>query len=363
MLKKAAKFQGDKLLFFLPLVLSLFGLLMIFDASGVAALQDFKDQFYYLKMQSIWLSLGLILFIFFSWFDYQRLRKLALPGLILSLSFLIIVLLPGIGREALGGRRWLGIGNFVFQPAELTKLSLVIYLATLFEKRRELLTFFALISFIFLLLILEPDLGTAVIIVGTAFSLYFLAEAPMRHLVLMALFVLLIGPFLVLSSPYRKKRLLTFLNPLFEEQGASYHIRQALIAIGSGGFFGRGLGQSRQKFLFLPEVSTDSIFAVIAEELGLIGVTILLLAFIFLIYRGLKVASLAPDRFGQMLAGGIIFSLGFQTVINLSAMVSLVPLTGIPLPFISYGGSSLIVVLSGMGIVYNISKSKIRLAR
>ncbi|HUW24292.1 MAG TPA: putative lipid II flippase FtsW [Patescibacteria group bacterium] len=351
---------GDRWFFFFALILSIFGLFMIFDASSVTALADFGDKFYYLKHQSIWLVLGLVLFFFFAFLDYRLLKKIALPFLLLSFAFLLAVLIPGIGREIYGGRRWLQIGPLGFQPGELIKLSLVIYLATFFEKKRSFSVFVAVVGLSLALLLLEPDLGTATIIAATAFGLYFIAGAPWKEVLSLGVAIAIVGPILIWFSPYRRQRLLSFLNSSWDAQDASYHIRQVLIALGSGGIFGRGLGQSRQKFLFLPEVTTDSIFAVIAEEFGFLGAGSLVFLFLILVLRGMRLAIYLKDRFAQLLVAGIIFSLGFQAIVNLGAMVALVPLTGVPLPFISYGGSSLLVSLSGMGIVYNISKNSKR---
>lgn len=353
-------FTGDRWLFILPLVLSLIGLIMIFDASSVSAVRDFGDHFHYIKLQSIWFLLGAVLFLVFSQIDYRRYKKFAVILFFINLVFLLLVLIPGIGKEVLGGRRWLNLGFIGFQPGELVKLTLVIYLATLFEKKRHFWPFLVTVGVLLGLLILQPDLGTAVIVVATAVGLYFAAGAPIRHFITISLVFSVVGPLLIMTSPYRKERLMTFFNPGDDIQGASYHLRQILLALGSGGFWGRGWGQGRQKYLFLPEVTTDSIFAVIGEELGFLGAGLLIFLYLFLIYRGLFTVSRVSDPFGRILGTGIIFFIGFQALINLSAMVSLVPLTGVPLPFISYGGSFLVICLSGMGILYNISKSAIK---
>ncbi len=348
---------GDRWFFLFPLALSLFGLFMIFDASSASALADFGDKFYYLKHQALWLIFGLGFFFFFAFLDYRILRKIALPFMIISWLFLFLVLLPGIGREIYGSRRWLTLGPIGgFQPGELVKLSLIIYLATLLEKKRAFIPFLVIVGFTLGLLLLEPDLGTASVVVATAFCLYFSAGASLREIGGLLGLGLTLTPLLIWFSPYRRERLLTFLNLSRDTQGASYHVRQVLIALGSGGLFGRGLGQSRQKFLFLPEVTTDSIFAVIAEEFGFLGGLTLIFFFFLLIFRGLKLALVLKDPLAQLLTVGIVFSFGFQALVNLGAMVSLIPLTGVPLPFISYGGSSLVVSLAGMGIVYNISR-------
>ncbi len=329
---------------------------MIFDASSVAAFRDFGDKWYYFKHQGIWLVLGIFSFLFCSLIDYRRLKKIALPFFLVNLLLLLAVLLPGIGRTVYGGRRWLWLGGFGFQPAELMKLSLIIYLATLFEKKREFASFLIVVGAVLGLLLLEPDLGTAIIAVGTAFSLYFVAGAPWSQILGFLAMGVFLGPILILISSYRRQRFFGFLQSTFSATAASYHVRQILIALGGGGIFGRGLGQSRQKFLFLPEVTTDSIFAIIAEEFGFLGATALICLLAFLIFRGLKLTFSLKDPFAQMLVTGIIFCLGFQALINLGSMVTLIPLTGVPLPFISYGGSSLVISLTSMGIVYNISR-------
>lgn len=348
--------KGDRLLFFLPLALTLFGLFMIFSASSIAALRDFNDKFYYLKHQGVWVLAGFFLFFFFSRLNLEILKKYSFLGLLISLLLLVLVLIPGIGIEVYGGRRWLELAGFRLQPAELAKLSLVVYFSNLFERKKDIIQFATITGLVLLLVMLEPDLGTVVIIATIAFCLYFVAGAPMKEIGKLIAAGFIIGPLLIFTSPYRKQRLLTFLNSSIEIEGASYHIRQILIALGSGGIFGRGLGQSRQKFLFLPEVTTDSIFAIIAEEFGFVGASILVLLFALLVARGLKVAFVTKDTFPKLLVTGIIVCIGVQAVINLGAMVALVPLTGVPLPFISYGGSSLLICLSGMGIVYNVSR-------
>ncbi len=341
----------------MPIALTLFGLFMIFSASSVAALRDFNDKFYYLKHQAVWVLAGFFLFFFFSKINLEVIRKYSVLFFLTTLLLLLLVLIPGIGVEVYGGRRWIELGVFRFQPAELAKLSLIIYFSNLFERKKDIIQFATITGLVLFLIMLEPDLGTAVIITSMAFCLYFVSGAPLDQVAKIAGAGLAVGPLLVFASAYRRQRLMTFLNSSFDAQGASYHIRQILFALGSGGIFGRGLGQSRQKFLFLPEVTTDSIFAVIAEEFGFIGASLLILLFVLLLARGIKVAFLTKETFSRLLVTGIVFCVGIQAIINLGAMVALVPLTGVPLPFISYGGSSLLVCLSGMGIVYNVSRS------
>lgn len=351
--------KPDWFLIALVLGLTVFGVVMVGNASVVEAYRDFGDKFYYFRLQVYWAIFGLGAFLLTSFFDYKRLRKLAIPLMTFSLISLILVLIPGIGAKTLGARRWLGFGIFRFQPSELVKLSFVLYLASFFSNKRKLLPFLIILAVLVGLIMLEPDLGTAVVLATTGLIVYFVSGAPIWQIGLIGLIGLISGVGLVFFSPYRRERLLTFLNPARDPLGASYHIRQVLIAIGSGGLFGLGLGQSRQKYEYLPEVTTDSIFAVIAEELGFIGAVAVLLVFLILIWKGMRIAKEAPDEFGQLLAVGITAWIGFQALVNLGAMVALIPLTGVPLPFISYGGSSLILSLVGMGILTNISKQRV----
>lgn len=352
------KKRPDIFLAVLTLGLSLFGLLAIYNASSVLSFRDFSDKYHFVRDQSIWLGLGFLGMVLAAFFDYHRFYKLALPFLLLMFALLIAVFIPGLGIKVLGARRWLDFRFFSFQPAELTKLILVIYLSAWFSltERGRLWAFLLLSGIVVGLVAIEPDLGTAIIIVSIAFVLYFASGAPFYHFLFLGpLGILGALGFAVISS-YRMKRLAIFLNPSLDPLGASYHIRQVLIALGSGGLTGLGLGKSRQKYEYLPEAMTDSIFAITAEELGFIGASILIIVFLLIIYRGIKIALRSPDRFGQLLSLGITSSLAIQVIINLSAMVALLPLTGVPLPFISYGGSSLVVNLIGMGILLNVSK-------
>lgn len=348
----------DKTLLFLTLGLLIFGILMIFNASAASAIKDFGDKFYYLRLQGIWAVIGVVLMIAISFVDYHFLRKIALPLFFLVIILLILVLIPGIGLKFLGGRRWLGVGEFSFQPSELAKLSMVFYLSSFLNKRKKPFQFLIIVGILSTLLILEPDLGTALILIFTAFVIYFVSGANILEIIFISFIGILGVTGLVFSSSYRLSRFKVFLNQETDPQGASYHLNQILIALGSGGLFGRGIGQSRQKFLFLPEAATDSIFAVIGEEMGFIGGLAVLIALFVIVIRGLQTACQAPDRFGQMLAVGITSSFFAQSFLNLGSMVSLIPLTGVPLPLISYGRTSLLTTLVGVGILLNISKYK-----
>jgi cell division protein FtsW len=352
------KHPSDRWMFLAIVVLSLFGILMVYDSSVAIAIRDFGNQYYYLRDQIKWLVAGFAALTVFSFVDYHQWYKIALPMLLGTLVLLLAVFLPGIGVAALGAHRWINFGFFVLQPAELAKLVLVIYLAAWFSvrERGRLLAFALLIAMVVGLLLLEPDLGTSIILVTIAILLYFSAGAPVIHfaVIIPVLIIAVLG--LAVISPYRMARLTTFLHPESDPQGASYHIHQALLGLGSGGWFGVGVGQSRQKYEYLPEANTDSIFAIIGEETGFVGSVAVILMFIFASWRGFRIAKRAPDAFGRLLAIGITAWFSVQTIINLSAMVALMPLTGVPLPFVSYGGSSLIIMLAAVGILLNISR-------
>ncbi len=350
--------RADLFLLVAVLGLTIFGLFMIYDASSYVAFKDFGDKYRYIKDQLSWAVLGVMGMFIISLFDYKKYYNLALPILIGSILLLIMVFVPGLGVNLLGARRWINLGFTLLQPSEFAKLALTIYLAAWFsiKEKGRFLAFLLLIGLILLLIMLQPDMGTAIIILGEAVVMYFLSGGSIWHLLSLAPVVLVGGLGLILFEPYRAKRLMTFLNPNQGVQTSSYHLRQILIALGSGGIFGVGIGNSLQKYAYLPESTTDSIFAIIAEELGLIGGIILILVLLFIIYRGFYIAVHAKDNFGKLLAGGITSVIAIQTIVNLGAQTALLPLTGVPLPFISYGGSALIINLISVGILLNISR-------
>lgn len=351
----------DVLLLIMVIILTLFGLLMIYNSSSVSALSDFGDKFYYLKEQLKWLVIGLFGLILAAFVNYHRWYRLAVPLLFITLVLLLLVFVPGLGVSAYGAKRWLNLGLFVLQPAELAKLSLVIYLSAWLstKERGRLLAFLTLIGMVIFLIIFEPDLGTSLIVGLIAIVIYFLSNAPLIHFFILIPLMIGVGFAAMIFSPYRLRRLLTFLDPTRDPLGASYHIRQIVLALGSGGLMGLGLGKSRQKYAYLPEATTDSIFAIIGEEIGFVGSLFFILFYLFILYRCFKIAQQAPDKFGYLLGMGITFWLGFQFLINLSAMTVTLPLTGVPLPFISYGGSGLIVSLFAIGILLNISRHRV----
>ena len=337
--------------------LTLFGLLMVYDASLSEAFNDFGDAHYFIKQQIIWVGLGLVGLVFFSFFKYQYLQKVALPFFLVSVLLLLLVFIPGLGVSAGGAHRWLKIESITVQPAEVVKFATIIFLATLFKTQVRTKLFLLIVVVVSVLVgLLQKDLGSAIVFNLIAFGMYFLANGPILYFIpLLVLGVLGVIGFIV-TSTYRVKRVLAFLDPFSDPQGYSYHISQVLIALGSGGFFGLGIGQSRQKYSFIPEVTTDSIFSVVGEEFGFLGGIILISLFAFLLIKGLNIAERAPDVFGKLLASGLTLWLGSQAVVNLAAIVSLIPLTGVPLPFISYGGSAILANLAAIGILLNISK-------
>jgi cell division protein FtsW len=338
------------------IVLLVFGLILVYDASIVHALKDFNDGYYYIKQQLIWVSIGLASAAFFAFFDYRRLRIFSLPSIIGSLILLFMVFIPGLGTQAGGAHRWLNLGVFTLQPSEIFKLAAILWLAAIFEKRSKFgATLLVLGCGGLVLGVLQRDLGSAIVICLLAVTTYIIAGGSFIKMAA-AIPIGIIGFLvLILTSEYRQKRVLAFLDPFSDPQGFTYHISQVLIALGSGGLTGLGLGQSRQKF-YIPEVTTDSIFAIVGEELGFFGAVFLIFLFAVLIIKGFNIARNAPDRFGMILAGGITAWIGIQAIVNIGSMVALFPLTGVPLPFISYGGSALVVNLAAIGILLNISR-------
>lgn len=332
---------------------------MIFESSNVIAFKDYGDKYFFIKEQFKWFLTGLAGLLITSLVSYKRFFQWSIPFLIVTIISLIAVFIPGLGIKSLGASRWLNLGFIRFQPSELAKLIIIFYLSAWFSNKEKgrLLPFLLLISLVVGLVVLQPDLGTAIIMTAVAIILYFLSGAQIWHFLMLLPVVVLSVLGLILTSAYRFRRLTTFLNPNIDPLGASYHIRQILISLGSGGFWGVGLGSSRQKYQYLPEASTDSIFAIVGEELGFIGSGVLLILSIIFLYRLFLVAKKAQDRYGFLLASGIFSLFASQMLINLGSIVAFFPLTGVPLPFISYGGSNLVVSLTAIGVILNISRN------
>lgn len=346
-------------LFSLPILLSVIGLFFVFEASYVRSFGEFHDSFHYFKIQAVWIMLGIVIMAVVSYIDYHKLYYGAFFLMLINIFFLFLVLIPGIGTKVNGARRWI----FGFQPTEMAKLSAIVYLSSWFitKERKRFFSFLILLGLLMFLIILQPDMGTAVIIFALSIIIYFLAGIELHYLLLLIPFSL--GSFYVLaqSSPYRMKRLMAFFDPTVDPLGITYHINQILISLSNGGLLGQGFGSSKQKHLYLPEAHTDSIFAIIGEEIGFLGSLILISIFLLLILYIFRIAEKAPDRFGRLLGGGIFAFFAVQTIINLASMVHIIPLTGVPLPFISYGGSNLLLSFSLMGIILSIARNvKIR---
>ncbi len=346
----------DKSLFILTTVLSVIGIILIADASAPQALSYFGDSLYFAKQQLAWGVVGFIAMLVASKIPYLFWKKIAIIIFAFNILLLIGVLIPGIGHRVLGAKRWIDLGFFGFQPAEIVKLTLAIYIASLADSGKSFWAMLIAAAGVAGLVMLEPDLGTTLIILAIALIQIFVAGIPLLQL-FGSMGMGLVGCLLlILLSDYRRQRLLTFLQSSNDPLGSDYHIRQILIALGSGGLFGVGLGQGRQKFLFLPESATDSIFPVLAEEIGFVGALAIICLFIFFVFKALRIAKNAPDNFSKVLACGIVAWIGGQMFLNISSMVALTPLTGVPLPFFSYGGTSLTMILFGIGILLNISR-------
>jgi cell division protein FtsW len=355
------KRRFDILLLITTVILALSGILMIYEASNVQGHVLFSDKYHFVREQTVSFFIGFLAMMIASFIPYKKYYQMAFPLLLFTVFLLFIVFIPGIGITTYGASRWLNLGFIKFQPSELTKIISILYLSSwlAFKEKGRFLAFFMLFAFIVGLVMLQPDMGTATIITMIFISLYFLSGSPLWHFAIIIPLIIGTGLSLAIFSPYRFARLTSFLNPNLDPLGASYHIRQILISLGSGGLFGMGLGASRQKYQYLPAAMTDSIFAIIAEEFGFIGSVVLVAVFIYFIRRLFNIALNAADKQGFLLACGILALFSFQILINLGAMTALLPLTGVPLPFFSYGGSSLVIVMVAVGIALNISKTQI----
>lgn len=358
MRKQKVKGKADYFLFGLVLLFILFGLVMIGDVSLVQGAVTFSDKFYFLKKQLFWAGLGTVSLIIFSKIDYHLWKKYSKYLYLLSILFLGLVFLPEVGVTAYGAKRWLDFGFVNFQPIELAKLGCLVFFAHLSSQKKTIPLGQQLIYLAIPigLILMEPDLGSTVLLVATIGLIWFLSQKNLIYFFSLVAIGLFIGTFLIFSSPYRKQRVMGMFDPFYDPQGETYHVYQLALTLGSGGLFGRGMGNSRQKFQYLPETTTDSIMAMVGEEFGFVGLTVTILVFALLIWRCLKTAKLASDDYGQLLAAGITGLIAFQGLINLGAIAITIPLTGMPFPFVSYGGSSLITLMSLTGILLNISK-------
>ena len=340
------------------------GMVMVYSAGSVLGFRNYGDSFYFVKRQLLFAGLGLVAMFITANTEYRVWKGFAKPVLIVCFFLLILVLIPGIGVVRGGARSWLGISSFGIQPSEFMKMGMILFLANWLGREdydissfiRGLLPPLALIGTAFGLIMLQPDLGTGTVMMGAALMMVFTAGAKIKHL--MSLGIAGIAGFagLIAAAPYRLQRITAFLDPWSDPLGAGYQIIQSLYAIGPGGLGGLGLGMSRQKYSYVPEPQTDFIFSILAEELGFIGGLAVLILFLIIVWRGMKVAMSLPDRFGSYLAVGIVCMVAVQVVINIGVVIGMMPVTGITLPLISYGGSSLTLMLTALGILLNLSR-------
>jgi cell division protein FtsW len=350
----------QRILMLVTLGLVAFGLVMVYSATSAAAALGDGNPMEYLQRQTVYALLGIVLMAAASRFDYHRLRYLAPPLLLATLALCAAVLV--VAPEINGARRWFLLGPASFQPSELAKLALCLFAAAYLARRRppqtlgELMKPVGLLTLVFSgLILLEPDLGTTITLFGMVLAILLVAGTPIRLLALASLFAGAAGVAAIWIEPYRRARFFSFLDPWSDAQGSGFQIVQAMIGIGSGGVTGSGLGEGVQKVLYLPEAHTDMIFAVVGEELGLVGSVLVIAAFAAFAVAGFRIALRCRDPFGKLLAAGITALVCGQAAVNLAAVLGIAPLTGIPLPFVSYGGSSLVVLLAGVGVLLNIA--------
>lgn len=363
--KTKAPYPPDQYLFFSFIALLLLGLFFLASSSVVVSYQLFGRPYHYLYEQVAPLLIGSFLFFIFYKPKYDIFKKFAFFALIISILSLILVFIPALSFEHSGSKSWILIFGRSFQPAEMVKLTFLIYLATWLEaKKGDLnkfisgtLPFILVLVIISVLIMIQPDFGTLVIIIFSAVAAFLVGGGSTKHIFLMALMgLILVMSMIFFKSDYQEQRIKCYLNPESDRRGTCYQISQSLIAVGSGAYFGRGIGESRQKFLYLPEITGDAIFPIIAEEIGFVFSSLLILLFLFLFYRAYLIAKGAPDLYARSLSFGILAWLAMQTFFNIGGMINLIPMTGVPLPFISHGGSSLMFSMAAIGLLLNISR-------
>ncbi len=350
---------------FLIAVFNLLGLVMVMSASSVIALDEYGSSWYFVTRQAAWAGVGAVALVVVAHVDYHVFqRRLATPLLLVSLGLLLVVLVPGIGVDANGATRWIGVGSLTFQPAELAKFALLVWVADLLARRASFMhnsratlrPVVVVLAVMATLLMLQPNLGTTIVLATIALTLCFAAGAPLGPLAGWATLSIGAATALALAAPYRRSRVFTFLDPWADPLDKGYQNIQALVGVASGGFFGRGLGASRAKWGFLPYAHTDFIFAVIGEELGLVGAAVVVGLFVLLVIIGTRVALHAPDRFGLLLAIGVTAWFGVQAFVNIGAVIGILPITGVPLPFVSAGGSSLLFTMAAGGLLLSVAR-------
>ena len=352
-------------LFFAVLILCIFGLIMIYSSSYIWAEYKFNDSLKYVKQQGLFLIIGTLIMYLISKVDYRVYKDNAWKLFIICVVLLILVLIPGIGSVRNGSRSWFGIGSFGIQPSEFAKLSLIIltsnYLTNsnkfIKDIKKGVIPIIVILFFVFGLIMLQPDFGTGMIIVVSIIALLYVAGVNMKFFFGLGAIGIIGIIILIVIAPYRMDRITSFLNPWSDPLGTGFQIIQSLYAIGPGGIFGMGFLNSRQKHFYLPEPQTDFIFSIISEEFGIIGILIVSSLFLFILYSSIKIALKCEDPFGKYLAFGMIFQMLIQAVMNLCVVIGLIPVTGVTLPFLSYGGSSLLVSMASIGIILNISRN------
>ena len=352
----------DMALLTVTLLLLVFGLIMVFSASYPSANYNYNDGLYFIRKQAIWAALGVVAMIFTMRFDYRMYKKLANPIAITTLILLVAVFAFPATK---GARRWIGFGSVSFQPSEMAKISVIIYFAAglsvtreKIRDIRELARYGGMLLIVLVLLVLEPHFSVCLIIGFVAVIMLLVAGAQVKHFAIASLGAIPVLVLVATTAQYRLDRLKVFFDPFVDKQGDGWQIIQSLYAIGSGGLFGLGFGNSRQKFMYVSEPQNDFIFAIVCEELGMVGAFFIIILFGILIWRGIKIAMNAPDVFGSLLVTGIISLVGVQTFLNIAVVTKLIPTTGISLPFFSAGGSSLVFLMAAMGMVLNVSRYK-----
>lgn len=335
-------------------ILIFIGLLFVFESSLVEAAITFGDEYYFLKKHLYWLLIGLPIFLFGLFLSQRFFKKISPLIYFSSLILLLMVFIPGIGREFNGAKRWVILFGQVLQPIEFVKISLISYLASWLKEKRSLLLFVSVMAVPTLATILQPDLGSTLVLVGIGFCMYYVAGNDIKSIFSFSVLGLIFVSLMIFSSDYRRQRVITFLNPELDPLGSSFHIRQITLALGRGGIFGQGIGNSEQKNSFVPEASTDSIFAIIGEETGFIGSIILVSLYLFFLLATFNLAKQVKEHsYSYLLIIGIMTWITIQAILNLAAVSALVPLTGVPLPFVSYGGSALISLIFGISLILN----------
>jgi cell division protein FtsW len=360
--------QPDYILLATIFLLLTIGIIMVFSSSYIMAYKWYGNSFYFFSRQVIFAGIALLVFLVAIKIDYHLWRKFAIPILLLSIFLLIMLYMPGFARYIRGARRWINIGPISFQPSELAKIALILYIADCLTRKKAklissfvwgILPIFIITVFIFYLIFRQPDFSTAIVIMGCSFIMLFIGGSQITQLFAMIVLLIPSGLLLALGKAYRRTRLLSFLNPWEDPLNSGFHIIQSLLALGSGGLFGVGIAQSRQKYFYLPDQHTDFIFSIIGEELGFIGALAIIILFLIFLWRGFSVSLKARDTFGLLLGAGITSMIVFQALVNISVVTKMIPTTGISLPFISYGGSSLITNMFCCGILLNISKNTV----